>query len=249
MQNGFVANSWVQIPGGRLTLAAGGYLSQATVFQVEPFAITRYPVTNAQYGAFIEAGGYTDRSWWGEVGWQMRQREGWTESRYWHSRDWNRPNCPVVGVSWYEALAFCRWWGAVRGQSITLPTEQQWQRAAQGDDGRPYPWGNEEPDHTRCNWRRNVDETTLVTHYASGASPFGVMDMSGNVWEWCLTGWDSGAVDANGREARLLRGGSWSSDSPWSLHVANRSAIDPNTRLDPGYRNHVTVGFRCVRLA
>jgi formylglycine-generating enzyme required for sulfatase activity len=72
--------------------------------------------------------------------------------------------------------------------------------------------------------------------------------MRGNVWEWCLTGWSDGSTGLSGRGSRLLRGGSWSSDSPLSLRVTNRNSRDPNTRLDPAYRNHVTVGFRPVCL-
>lgn len=240
-------NYWIEIPAGEVTLPSGGYLVQATTYRVAPFAVGRTPVTNEKYARFIAADGYEDRTWWCEAGWKLRQKKRWTMSRYWGGREWNEPDCPVVGVSWYEAMAYCRWLGAMQGETIRLPSEQQWQRAAQGDDGRPYPWGVEEPDEKRCNWGRHVDETTPVTRYPSGASPYGVLDMSGNVWEWCLTGWTSGSEQA-GDEARLLRGGSWSSDSPLSLQVDHRHSGDPNTRLDPGYRHNVTVGFRCVRL-
>ncbi len=248
MAKDFIAHEWIEIPGGPVTLAEGGYLSQPTTFDVAPFAMARYPVTNAQYAAFVAAGGYQNPAWWVDAGWALREKERWTEPRYWQDLDWNRPDCPVVGVSWYEALAFCRWLGQATGVFITLPTEQQWQRAAQGDDGREYPWGNADPTESLCNWNRNVDETTPVTRYPAGASPYGVMDMSGNVWEWCLTEWESGTADPNGRGPRLLRGGSWSSDSPLSLRAANRSWKDPNIRLTPGYRHHVTVGFRYTRL-
>jgi formylglycine-generating enzyme required for sulfatase activity len=239
---------WTPIPGGQVTLGQGGYLMDRATFALEPFVMTRFPVTNAQYAAFIAAGGYAERMWWTERGWQMRERENWTEARFWTDRDWNQADCPVVGVCWYEALAFCRWLSTQTGRAITLPTEQQWQRAAQGDDGREFPWGNDEPDELRCNWNRVEDGTTPVTRYPDGVSPFGVMDMSGNVWEWCLTGWESGRTDDEGRELRVLRGGSWSSDSPISLRAANRNASDPNARLSPAYRNHVTVGFRCVNV-
>ena len=237
---------WTPIPGGQVMLGEGGYLTNPATFALETFVMTRFPVTNAQYAAFIAAGGYEERGWWTARGWQIRERENWTETRFWTDRDWNQADCPVVGVSWYEALAFCRWLSARLGYEVSLPTEQQWQRAAQGDDGREFPWGNNEPDELRCNWNRVEDGTTPVTHYPDGVSPFGVMDMSGNVWEWCLTGWESGRTDEEGREARVLRGGSWSSDSPISLRAANRNASDPNARLSPAYRNHVTVGFRCV---
>jgi formylglycine-generating enzyme required for sulfatase activity len=239
---------WIDIPAGRVTLAAGGYLAGPTPFEVPAFAIAQYPVTNAQFAEFVAAGGYADRAWWTVDGWARRQREQWSEPRFWQANDWNRPLCPVVGVSWYEALAFCAWLSEVSGEAITLPTEQQWQRAAQGDDGREFPWGNADPDAHLCNWNRNVDQTTPVDRYPDGASPFGVMDLSGNVWEWCLTGWDGDTSVAGSGAARILRGGSWSSDSPLSLRAGNRNGSDPNARLAPGYRNHVTVGFRCVRL-
>ncbi len=242
-----LANGWITIPAGSVKLEAGGYLLEPATFEVEAFAISRCPVTNTDFAAFIEAGGYENRAWWTARGWQLKERYGWVEPRHWYSGEWNRPEYPIVGVSLYEALAYCEWVGAATGQAITIPTEQQWQRAAQGDDGREYPWGDEAPADHLCNWNRNVDETTPVTQYAEGASPYGVLDMSGNVWEWCLTGWESGAADPASREAHVLRGGSWSSDSPISLRAAHRSPKDPNARLDPGYRNHVTVGFRCVR--
>jgi formylglycine-generating enzyme required for sulfatase activity len=242
-----IAQHWITIPGGFVSLSAGGYLAESAIFEQPSFALTRYPITNGQFAAFVEAGGYQKRAYWTAAGWRLKQKEGWTEPRHWYS-DWNQPYCPVVGVSWYEALAFCAWLSETSGRKVTLPTEQQWQRAAQGDDWRPYPWGEAQPTEALCNWNRNVDETTPVDGYPAGASSFGVMDMSGNVWEWCLTGWLSGTVAADSEEPRLLRGGSWSSDSPLSLRANHRNSGDPNTRLDPGYRHHVTVGFRCVAL-
>ncbi len=237
---------WIAIPGGAVTLEAGGTLAEPTAFDVAPFAISRCPVTNAQYEAFVAAGGYSQRQWWPDGFWAVMQKYHWTEPRYWGDQDWNRPDCPVVGVSWYEALAFCQWLSATEDAAITLPTEQQWQRAAQGDDGREFPWGCDEPTINRCNWNRAVDETTPVTRYPDGASPYGVLDMSGNVWEWTLTPCANDA-SSNSDDAYLLRGGCWSSDSPISLRAAHRSPKDPNTRLAPGYRNHVTVGFRLAR--
>ncbi|MCO5199232.1 MAG: formylglycine-generating enzyme family protein [Anaerolineae bacterium] len=237
---------WVAIPPGRVLLETGGYLAQPTEFAVAPFLMGRFPVTNAQFALFVDEGGYRRRDWWCDDGWARLHKERWSEPRFWHSREWNRPNHPVVGVSWYEAMAFCRWRSAVTGQAIRLPTEQQWQRAAQGDTGYEFPWGNDEPSAEWCNWNRVIDATTPVDAYPDGASPLGVMDMSGNVREWCLTGWESGTTVQGGAEVRMVRGGSWSNDSPISLRAANRSAIDPNTRLHPGYRNDVTVGFRCA---
>ena len=122
---------------------------------------------------------------------------------------------------------------------ITLPTEQQWKRAAQGDDGREYPWGNEF-DKTKCNTNASeIGLTTPVTQYPQGASPFGVMDMSGNVWEWCLTAWDSGKSGLDGSDWRCLRGGSW-------YVSVNHARASYRTRYSPGGRNDDD-GFRvCV---
>jgi formylglycine-generating enzyme required for sulfatase activity len=117
-------------------------------------------------------------------------------------------------VSWYEAVAFCLWLSEATGEKIMLPTEDQWQYAAQGDDGRAYPWGNDW-DCKRCNnsvkpCASNV--TKPVRHYeGKGDSPFGVVDMAGNVWEWCLTDYNKKTNDINSiANKRVLRGGSWS---------------------------------------
>lgn len=241
-------NQWAAVPGGRVTLAAGGYLSQPTRLVVDPFFISRYPVTNAQYRRFVEGGGYIDRQLWSEDGWRLRCREGWRGSRFAGESQWDQPDCPVVGVSWYEAMAYCAWLSRQLGREVTLPTEAQWQLAAQGGDSRPFPWGYQEPTLELCNWSRFFDQPTPVDWYPAGASPFGVMGMSGNVWELCLNGYQTGSTAPDGQEPRLLRGGSWSSDSPISLTVANRSSKDPNVRLSPGCRHHPTVGFRLVSM-
>jgi formylglycine-generating enzyme required for sulfatase activity len=170
-------------------------------------------VTNAQFAKFIEAGDYKNENWWIAAGWQQRQQEKWTQPHYWGDAKWNGAEQPVVGVSWYEAVAFCLWLSDLTGEKIMLPTEDQWQYAAQGDDGREYPWGKKW-DGSRCN--NNVDnkgigKTTPVRHYeGKGDSPFGVVDMAGNIWEWCMTDYDNKENDINRNATlRVLRGGSW----------------------------------------
>jgi formylglycine-generating enzyme required for sulfatase activity len=235
---------WIEIPAGKVTLEAGGYLESETVFDVPAFLIAKYPITNAQYARFIAAGGYRERKWWTESGWQQREKDGWTEPRYWQDREWNGADYPVVGVSWYEAVAFCQWLSAATGENVTLPTEQQWQRAAQGDDGRTYPWGNEPPNEQLCNWRgANIGHTTPVTRYPKGAGPYGVMDLSGNVWEWCLTGYESGSLSLDGMGAdtrRVGRGGSWGFDQN-DARAASRDRLKTVSRS-------FYVGFRVVRV-
>jgi len=185
------------------------------------YSIAKYPVTNAQFAKFIEAGGYYTERWWTKDGWQQKQKDGWqenqkdtwTEPRYWNDSKWNGDTQPVVGVSWYEAVAFCLWLSEATGEKIMLPTEDQWQFAVQGDDGRTYPWGN---DWNREFCNNNVDEkgigkTTPVTQYeGKGDSPFGVVDMAGNVWEWCLTDYYEKTNYVNSTaNRRVIRGGSW----------------------------------------
>ncbi|MCC6804917.1 MAG: SUMF1/EgtB/PvdO family nonheme iron enzyme [Anaerolineae bacterium] len=190
------------------------------------YHIAKYPITNAQFAKFIEAGSYDQRRWWTDAGWDARQQglaldwstgkavpgASWRQPRFWDDPQWNGADYPVVGVSWYEAVAFCRWLSDATGESITLPTEDQWQYAAQGDDGRTYPWGNEW-DCTRCNNSIkpcHSDATTPVRQYEGvGDSPFGVVDMSGNVWEWCLTTYEDKTNDLDGDAGRVIRGGGW----------------------------------------
>jgi formylglycine-generating enzyme required for sulfatase activity len=238
---------WINIPAGSVKLKSGGYLSDDTTVEVAAYAISKYPITNAQYRAFVEAGGYGDARWWTVAGWKKHQEGRWSEPRYWNDPGYRVDDLPVVGVSWYEAMAYCTRLSATSGDAIALPTEQQWQRAAQGDDGREYPWGNQPPTDDLCNWNRSVDDVSPVTQYPQGASPFGVMDMVGNVWEWTITGWDTGTTDAETVEPRMLRGGCWSSDSPLSLWVWNRNEGDPNTRRLPDFRDSA-FGFRVVKV-
>ncbi|MBC7811168.1 MAG: SUMF1/EgtB/PvdO family nonheme iron enzyme, partial [Burkholderiales bacterium] len=213
-------------------------MEQKTVFTLPaPFAwveipdksysIAKYPITNAQYAKFIEAGGYDQREWWTDEGWDAKLKglvldystgeavatnNAWTEPRFWKDSTFNGVEQPVVGVSWYEALAFCLWLSNAMGENIMLPGEDQWQYAAQGG-GRKYPWGNEW-DCTRCNNSVKPCESSVTTpvrqYEGKGDSPFGVVDMSGNVWEWCLTDFENKTNDMNSpASSRVIRGGSW----------------------------------------
>ncbi len=149
------------------------------------YLIDRYPVTNAQYKKFIESGGYTQKIFWSEEGWQYILQSNPLESNGLDSVLHGEYDCPVVNVSWYEAEAFAKWAGK------RLPTEAEWEKAARGVDGRIYPWGNEF-DKTRLNCAESkIEKPTPVTKYPQGQSVYGCFDMAGNVWEWVADWYDS----------------------------------------------------------
>ncbi len=226
--------AWIDIPG-------------------KGYRIAKYPITNAQFAKFIEADGYENRQWWTDAGWKLREKglhydegwkpsgKAWTQPRYWTEGKWNGVEQPVVGISWYEAVAFCWWLSERTGEKIMLPTEDQWHYAAQGDDGRDYPWGNEW-DANRCN--NNVDDkgsgkTTSVRQFeGKGDNPFGIVDMVGNVWEWCLTDFEDKTNDVNSAaNNRVLRGGSWKISYAVYFQCSHRGGGHPDTRdNDWGFR-------------
>jgi len=184
--------------------------------------IGKYPVTNAQYKAFVDATGYAPPEHW--EGGQIPA---------------GKENHPVVHVSWYEAVAFCEWAG------LRLPTEAEWEKAARGTDGRTYPWGNQAPDKQRCNFNRNIGDTTRVGQYPAGTSPYGCLDMAGNVWEWTSSmnrsypyRADDGRENLEVARDRIVRGGSWD-DNQRLVRAADRSRNFPENKSD-------LVGFRCA---
>lgn len=148
---------------------------------------------------------------------------------------------PMVWVSWEDAQGYCDWSGKV------LPSEAQWEYGARGVDGRKYAWGNEEPSPELCNYKMNVGKTTPVDAYPSGISAFGLYDMSGNVWEWCLDWYDveyygkspvKNPVNDKLSDCKIIRGGSWS-------HYLSCCAHRERDDLDVWGSSYV--GFRCVR--
>lgn len=231
--------AWCDVVAGPVRLERGGYLSHNTSRIVGSFKIAKYPITNAQFERFMRANGYDEPRWWTSEGWRVRVEHGWCKPRFWDAERWNKPDYPVVGVSWYEAVAFCNWLREVTDEAIALPTEAQWQRAAQGKNNFVYPWGDVF-DPARCNC--NSDGTTPVTRYEGvGDSPFGVVDMSGNVWELCLTDYQTGDESTEClSKGRVRRGGSWVNKEANSFRAAKRDDVRPDIGLE-------FIGFRIVR--
>ena len=154
----------IKIPAGEFIMGSNDHLAnehpQREVY-LDEYCVGRHPVTNAQYRQFLEA----------------TQHD---EPKYWHDKRYNKPNQPVVGVTWHDARAYCEWAG------LRLPTEAEWEKAARGTDGRLWPWGSEpKPNEKLCNFDGNVGTTTEIGSYPEGASPYGCHDMAGNVHEWC----------------------------------------------------------------
>lgn len=204
---------WIEIPGGEVKLEGVDH-----VFEVKPFCMAKYPVTNAQFEAFLTAeDGYCNEEWW----WDIEQ------SRELAQPSWLQANAPRETVSWYEAVAFCRWLSDKTGKRIRPPTEWEWQQAAMGGDPmRQYPWQGDW-DPSRCNsWEGRLNRTTAVGMYPQGATQQGLMDMTGNVTEWCLNTYKNPdqpeAVSINNTGGRrVIRGGSWNV-VPVGLRVSGR---------------------------
>lgn len=235
-----------KIPEGSVTLKAGYYLKEDATFQVPSFQISKYPITNGQYERFLDESAYQQKRFWTEAGWDYIFHYEIGAPRYWHNEKYNWHTKPVVGISWHEAVAFCKWMSWFTKQEISLPTEQQWQRAAQAmpdgsDSGRAYVWGNEWNDQ-KCNSTYSV--LTDVTNYekVGNVSPCGVVDLTGNALEWCLTNGETGNNDLRGSSAgRVLKGGHYLSQSPEAFSSQSRKVLNPALR-------DYNLGFRVVLL-
>lgn len=226
---------WDDRPG--IGLDANG-LPDIDWVEIDGYQMSRYPVTNAQFRAFEQAGGYETDEWWEGLQKPDAKPNHWkTES-----------NCPVERVSWYDAVAFCRWLSVQTGKTVRLPTKQEWENAARGADGREYPWGDAyKTGYANINETLVYDkvgeyflqETSAVGVYPNGQSPYGLLDMSGNVWEWCSNRYDKPEViepDLSGPYRVLRGGGSWDYSARYA-RSAYRSHSTPDDRYyDIGFR-------------
>jgi formylglycine-generating enzyme required for sulfatase activity len=181
------------------------------------YYLAKTPVTNAQYMAFAQA---TYR-------YQPKHWEGWKPPG-------GKEDHPVVYVSWRDAVAYCKWLSGVTGKLYRLPSEAEWEKGARGSDGRIYPWGNQW-DAKRCNSSTGGrGDTTPVGAYPEGASPYGLLDMAGNVWEWTRSVYrgypydpEDGREDLEAEGDRVVRGGSLYFGRRY-LRCAYRNGGNPN---------------------
>jgi formylglycine-generating enzyme required for sulfatase activity len=222
--------------GGEMLLVPAGFFGmnqdRRSVY-LDAFYIDRFPVTNQQYAAFMAItdyrgshGDFLSHFPDGRVPAQLAQH-------------------PAVHVSWFDARAYALWAGKY------LPSEAQWEKAARGTDGRKYPWGKSAPDATRANYGLSRRGTMAVGSFPAGASPYGVEDMAGNVWEWCedvdVPEFYAHGPSHNpcnhgeltGRARRVVRGGSFLYDAH-SVRTFSRSSFEPQLGSQG-------IGFRCVR--
>ena len=231
--------------GGKENWAGGRSFTCDLIRQ--PYRISHYPITVAQYQTFIDAGGYEQAHYWTAAGWAWRIENQITgPDRY--PEVFQTPNHPQVGVSWYEAVAFCAWLSAQLSRRIRLPSEPEWERAARHTDGRLYPWGDEGDLAQHCNMDdTGIGSTSAVGSFPAGHAVCGAADLAGNIWERCSTQWlndytnyeQKADHDLAGNARRVLRGGSFLS-SRSDVRCAYR------LRISRPFARNLDVGFRVV---
>jgi iron(II)-dependent oxidoreductase len=235
----------VRVPGGVFLMGSNdGPEDERPQHRVDvgEFFIDRTPVTNAQFAQFLSAKGTqaADGQPWYDIDdndARIHHRgSNWTA-------DAGSENHPVVEASWYGAVAYCAWLGK------RLPTEAEWEKAARGTDGRKYPWGNEMPDRSRAHFGAGWNVLRPVGGLPNGASPYGILDLAGNGWEWVSSAYlpypynpKDGREDLNRLQVRVTRGGGHDSP-PEELTTTQRGRhVSRNPR-----GGHHNIGFRCAR--
>ena len=284
--------------------------------ELDEFWLARYPLTNAQFRPFVEGGGYQNPAYWTAEGWAWHEgaepdwspienhddkdfvgrykewimsRTDRTRPHWWGDLKWGAATRPVVGVTWYESLAYCRWleeqlvaisaeqlagkrlsavqracWqGLAAGElHIALPSEAQWEKAARGPQAYCWAWGNQWQDDCANTDAAQLGETSPVGLFPSGENPYGLLDITGNTWEWTHSKWgrtdlvkpdyaypynpDDGRETLDGPDLRVVRGGSWDLTN-WNARCAYRLRFLPSDFiLNLGFRVSLSLaGSEC----
>ncbi len=225
-------DAYIEVPAGTYLYGETGETNER-IRIARPFLLARYPATNEQYRMFVADDGYANRHWWSGEGWAWLEQEHCTQPLYWGDRRWNGPNQPVVGVSFWEAEAFCHWAGG------RLPSEHEWEAASGGPEGREYPWLGPWVDGI-CNSRQaGLGVTSPVGLFPSSREAIlGLEDLAGNCWEWCEI---FGKQPQPLRSARVKRGGAFI-NTVRGVRVADRYVGRPAAR-------DTFIGFRCLLAA
>lgn len=225
----------VYVPEGTFMMGRNASYSDehpARDVYLDAYWIDKYEVTNEQYAKCIAAGKCTN---------PHESAAYYAQNNYYENS--SGVDYPVIFVDWYQAKSYCEWVGG------DLPTEAQWEKAARGTDGRKYPWGNQEPDSSYANYdNRSMGDTSKIGSFEKGASPYGAMDMAGNVWEWVNDWWadkydETDTINPQGPtngEQKVMRGGSWWNNSAF-IRTQYRNEARPNDADDFS-------GFRCISL-
>ncbi|GEM_PF-1087494 len=255
---------WCGVPAGEFTMGSDRSVdtrayedeTPQTKVNLQSYWIARNGITNHQYQAFIDDGGYDNKAYWTDAGWDAKNERHWKGPEYNGDKAiFNVSNQSVMCISWYEAYAFTRWLNErlhthladtlpLRDDyEIRLPTETEWEKASRGVDGRIYPYGNIF-DKTKSNtFEMGIRQPTAVGIFSQGASPYGVLDMSGNVYDWCLSRWrdtynDPEDNDPQGTFRRVIRSGAFANGS-FNARCAYRYHNVPRVRGN-------YYGIRCV---
>jgi eukaryotic-like serine/threonine-protein kinase len=231
----------VSVPAGQFTMGSpdgtgehGEHL-QHLVF-LDAFWMDKTVITNTMYAVCVKAGGCTP----------PQATDSQTRSDYYGNPQYN--NYPVINVGWYQAEAYCSWAGQASGANVSLPSEAQWEKAARSPAGFRYPWGEASPTCVLANYAGCTRDTTAVDAHPDGASPYGVLDMAGNVWQW-MNDWYSKDYysespqnnpqgPATGKD-KVLRGSSWGYTTYYLRSAGRQNDTPANARDD--------VGIRCSR--
>ena len=244
----------VEIPAGILIMGDDRLRDAAPQHRlpISHFRIGKFPVTNAEFAGFVAAGGYAHPEYWTAAGWKALQSRPYSRPAFWDDLRFSGPDQPVVGITWFEAAAYCKWLGTVKDGEFRLPSEAEWEYAARGSESTfLFPWGDAYERDRANTAETNFGSTTSVDRFPAGVSPFGVWDLSGNVFEWTLSKWgpnwqtcefgypyrpDDGREETEGSAARVMRGGSWFSPA-LEARCAFRSRYLPGSRAS-------NIGFR-----